>query len=147
VLSAREALSVLRSIGAAELAWLALGVLCVVAARFALRGVAQAPGGPAVLRMLLGAALALLLVVRLHAWFAAGQLSPAVRAELARASLLAPRLAVVCAPDGVRDFVPALSGRPAGEPGVWVPPPYAEEWRSRARRPCTAWLEEEASVR
>jgi len=43
--------------------------------------------------------------------------------------------------DDVRDFIPALIGRRAGEPGVWVPAAYSEEWARRAAWPCDTALE------
>jgi hypothetical protein len=140
-LSTDEALAVLGSIRPAELLWLALGLLCMAVAPIALR---PARGRA---RPVLAVAAAALLVARLAAWFAAGQLAPGVRAGLGNVSALVPQLAAVCAPDGVRDFVPALAGRRAGEPGIWVPPLHAEEWERRERRPCAATLESEGPLR
>jgi len=82
-----------------------------------------------------------LLVVRVHGWIVSGQLPAPVRAALVRLSVETDPLEVVCAPEGVRDWVPALAGREAGEPGPWIPPVYADEWVRRARRPCATRLE------
>jgi hypothetical protein len=70
-----------------------------------------------------------------------GHLPTPVRAALLRVATETGPLAVVCAPEGVRDWVPALAGRAAGEPGPWIPPVYADEWALRSRRPCNARLE------
>ena len=84
---------------------------------------------------LVTAALALvataLLVARVHGWIASGQLPPPVRVALLRVAAETDPLQVVCAPEGPRDWVPALAGRAAGEPGPWVPPVYGEEWALR----------------
>ena len=64
-----------------------------------------------------------------------------MRAALVRLSVETDPLEVVCAPEGARDWVPALAGREAGEPGPWIPPVYADEWAGRVRRPCAARLE------
>ncbi len=84
---------------------------------------------------------ALLLVARVHGWFASGQLSEPSRAALSRAAQVTTPLAVICAGEGVRDFVPALAGRRAGEPGVWIPWVHADEWARRERRACDVRLE------
>ena len=78
-----------------------------------------------------------LLVVRLHGWVAAGQLPAPVRAALARAGSERAPLTPLCAPAGLRDLVPALAARPAGEPGLWMPPVYSEEWARRPHRLCS----------
>jgi hypothetical protein len=82
-----------------------------------------------------------LLVARVHGWIASGQLPPPVRVALLRVAAETDPLQVVCAPDGSRDWVPALAGRAAGEPGPWVPPVYGEEWALRPRRRCSARLD------
>jgi len=86
-------------------------------------------------------AAALLLGIRVHGWFRAGELRADVRAALARAAGRVPPLSAICAGDDVRDFIPALIGRRAGEPGVWVPAAYSEEWARRAAWPCDTALE------
>ncbi len=93
--------------------------------------------------MALAAALAaaLLLGIRVHGWFRAGELRADVRAALARAAERVPPLSAICAGDDVRDFIPALIGRRAGEPGVWVPVAYSEEWARRDAWPCDTALE------
>jgi hypothetical protein len=85
---------------------------------------------------------AALLVARVHGWIASGQLSPDTREALARAAAGTSPLDAVCAPEGVRAWVPALAGREAGEPGPWIPPVYADEWAARTPRPCAVRLEE-----
>ncbi|HEX9187478.1 MAG TPA: hypothetical protein VGB87_10420, partial [Vicinamibacteria bacterium] len=87
------------------------------------------------------AAGSLLLLARVSGWVSAGQLPAPTREAMARAAAATSPLEVVCAPDGVRDFVPALAGRAPGEPGPWIPPVYADEWARRAPRPCRARLE------
>ena len=82
-----------------------------------------------------------LLVARVHGWIASGQLPPPVRVALLRVAAETDPLQVVCAPEGSRDWVPALAGRAAGEPGPWVPPVYGEEWALRPRRRCGARLD------
>ncbi len=84
---------------------------------------------------------AALLVARVHGWVASGQLPAPVRAGLLRAATETDPLEALCAPEGARDWVPALAGREAGEPGPWIPPVYADEWARRPRRPCGARLE------
>ncbi len=138
-LSAGEALTVLRSVRPGELPAAALGLLLAAAAAPGL-GRLAGPLSPA--RRLAACALALvgsaLLVVRLHGWIAAGQLPAATREGLVRTGDVTGPLAVVCAPEGARDWVPALAGRAAGEPGPWIPPAYADEWSRRPFRPCSA---------
>ena len=90
---------------------------------------------------------AALLVVRVHGWVASGQLPALTREALARAAAGTRPLDALCAPEGVGDWVPALAGRAAGEPGPWVPPVYADEWAARSPRPCTSPLEELGSSR
>jgi hypothetical protein len=89
----------------------------------------------------LAAVAAALLVARVHGWVASGQLPAPVQAALTRVSSEAGPLDAVCAPEGVRDWVPALAGHEAGEPGPWVPPVYADEWARRPRHTCAARLE------
>jgi hypothetical protein len=68
-----------------------------------------------------------------HGWFASGQLSEATRAALARAAAVTRPLDAICASDTARDFVPALAGRRAGEPGVWIPVVSADVGGGRER--------------
>jgi hypothetical protein len=82
-----------------------------------------------------------LLVARVHGWIASGQLSAPARAALVRVAAETGPLESVCAAEPVRDWVPALAGRAAGEPGPWIPPVYADEWALRPRRPCNIRLE------
>lgn len=130
--SAGELGAVLASAGASDAAWLVRGLLVLVAGVLAaaplerrrpVAAVAAAVGAAAVF------------VVRVHVWMAAGQVPAAGRAALERAAG-GPRLEAVCAPDGLRDWVPAIAGRPAGEPGPWIPPAYRDEWRARPRTSC-----------
>lgn len=142
-LSLGEAAAILRETRADELAWFGCWVLAAWLAAIAARAILQRRWCPAV-RVGLSLATGLLLVVRVHAWFAAGQLGAETRAALAAAAARVPPLEAICAGDGVRDFVPALAGRRAGEPGVWVPPVYSQEWASRERVPCSTTLEKGA---
>jgi hypothetical protein len=145
-LSAREGVALARAVRPGELAALAIGLALAASLPLALVPLAEprsragrlARAGLAVL----GAAL---LVARLHGWVGSGQLSPHQREALARASIETRPLEVLCAPEALRNWVPALAGRAAGPPGPWVPPVYAEEWAARIARPCGARLEESAS--
>ena len=142
-MSAREALAIATAGRAHELVPFAFGLLLLALAPLAF---VQAAGrrSSAARAAVAGASMlaALLLVVRVHGWFAAGQLSERTRAALARAAEVTTPLDSICAGEGVRDFVPALAGRRAGEPGVWIPWVYADEWARRERRPCRARLED-----
>lgn len=140
-LSLREAAAVGLSLRLAELPALAIGLLGaslgpVVAVRLAPAGSRRAGA----LAGALFAVSAVLLVVRVHRWVAQGQLDPPTRAALARAAAGSP-VTPLCAPPDVLSWVPALAGRPAGEPGPWIPPVYADEWRLRPRRVCRDRLE------
>jgi hypothetical protein len=141
--SAREALAIATAGRAHELVPFAFGLLLLALAPLAF---AQAAGrrSSAARAAVAGAAVlaALLLVVRVHGWFGAGQLSESTRAALARAAEVTTPLDAICAGEGARDFVPALAGRRAGEPGVWIPRVYADEWARRERRPCRTRLED-----
>ena len=90
---------------------------------------------------------AALLVVRVHGWVASGQLPALTCDALARAAAATRPLDALCAPEGPRDWVPALAGREAGEPGPWIPTVYADEWAARTPRPCGARLEDFVSSR
>jgi len=79
-----------------------------------------------------------LLVLRVHAWIAAGQLPPATLSALADAALRTGPLDAVCAPDGVRDWVPALVARAPGDPGPWIPAVYTDAWARRTTSRCAA---------
>jgi hypothetical protein len=147
-LSAAEVSDVVRSTRAAEVLWLALGILGAILPVLALQGpLGGRLGSGRVARPAIAVAAAVILLVRLCAWVGAGQLAPPVRAGLRSAATIVPPLSALCAPDGIRDFVPALAGRPAGEPGVWVPPPDADEWARRARVACGFTLGSDGSVR
>ena len=142
-LSGGELVAVLRSVRPGELPAAVLGLGLAAAAAPGLVRLAG-PLSPARRRaaralLLVGSAL---LVVRLHGWIASGQLPAATRDALARAEAETGPLAVVCAPEATRDWVPALAGRAAGNPGSWIPPAYAEEWSGRPIRPCLFRLEE-----
>jgi hypothetical protein len=140
-LAPREAAAIAVSGRASELAFAACGVLLMALAPRAVASVlgSRSRGArPAVAAI--ATAAAIVLVVRVHAWFAAGVLPAPTRAALARAGAATPPLATICAPSDARDFVPALAGRRAGEPGVWIPALYAEEWEKRERRSCDVQL-------
>ena len=140
-LSAREAAAIAVSARASTLLLFACSVLLAglapraVASVIAARPRAARPAAAAI-----GVVAAVLVVVRVHAWFAGGVLPEPTRAALARAAASTPTLAAICAPSRERDFVPALAGRRAGEPGVWIPALYAEEWARRERRSCDIQL-------
>jgi hypothetical protein len=84
---------------------------------------------------------AAVVLVRVDTWIARGQLPAHTQAAIAHAGAATGALEVVCAPEGARDWIPALAGRQAGEPGPWIPPVYREEWAQRPRRPCSVRLE------
>jgi hypothetical protein len=144
-LSLGEAAAILRAARAGELAWFGFWVLgawlAPIAARTLLRDRSR------LVRSGVAFVALLLLLVRVHGWFAAGQLDAETRAALAAAAVRVPPLEAICARDDVRDFVPALAGRRAGEPGAWVPPVYSEEWASRKPVPCSTTLENRGRVR
>jgi hypothetical protein len=141
-LSLREAQAILLSVRPDELLPAALGlVLAAFAPLLFLRLAARPPRGGRLVTAVLATVATVLLVARVHGWIASGHLPATVRAALLRVATETRPLQSVCAPDGVRDFVPALAGRGAGEPGPWIPPVYADEWRLRSRRPCDLRLE------
>jgi hypothetical protein len=142
-LSLREAGGILLSVRPGELLPFAAAFVLVAFAPFLF--LPRLPEAPSRRRRLATVALAAvgtaLLVARVHGWIASGQLPAPVRAALGRASVETGPLQVMCSPEGARDWVPALAGRAAGEPGPWIPPVYAEEWRARPRRGCSTRLE------
>ena len=142
-ISAREALSVATGISAwaHQLPPFALGLVLAALAPLGLLQAAPRRAGAARAAAGLAGLAALLLVVRVHGWFASGQLGETTRAALARAAAVTRPLDAICAGERERDFVPALAGRRAGEPGVWIPAVYADEWGRRERKPCRARLE------
>ncbi len=142
-LSFGEAQSALRSVRASELLWFAFGVLCASLAplAFRARGARRVSSSGRRAQVSMALAAALLLGIRVHGWFGTAQLRADVRAALARAAERVPPLSAICAGDDVRDFIPALIGRRAGEPGVWVPVTYSEEWARRDAWPCDTALE------
>jgi len=141
-LSLREAEGILLSVRPHELLPFALGLVLAAFAPLLFLRLAE-PRSRA--GRLVTAALALvataLLVARVHGWIASGQLPPPVRVALLRVAAETDPLQVVCAPEGARDWVPALAGRAAGEPGPWIPPVYGDEWVLRPRRRCGARLD------
>jgi hypothetical protein len=136
-LSPHEAAAIARSPRLLELATFGLGALCVGLAPLALRRRGSPCGR---LRCGLALAAVLLLVLRVHGWFAAGQLRPETLSALELVAERTPSLTVVCAPEGIRDFVPALAGRRAGGRGAWVPPVYSDEWARAEHPPCAVDL-------
>jgi len=140
-LSAREAAAIGSSLRLGELPAFAMGLLGATLGAFVAARLAPARSRRlGILAAAAAAVSALLLVVRVHWWVAEGQLDAPTRAALARArsgSTVEP----LCAPQGVLHWVPALGGRPAGEPGPWIPSVYADEWRLRPRRVCRDRLE------
>jgi hypothetical protein len=141
-LSFHEAEHILVSVRPAELLPFALGLVLAAFGPLLFLRLAERPsrGGRVVVAALATVATVLLLA-RVHGWVASGHLSTPMRAALLRVATETGPLAVVCAPKGVRDWVPALAKRAAGEPGPWIPPVYADEWALRSRRPCNARLE------
>jgi hypothetical protein len=141
-LSLPEALAILTTWRPRELPPLALGLLLGAFAPLAFARAAEHPSraARAAFTAVDGLA-ALLLVARVHGWFGSGQLDAQALAALTRASQVAAPLESVCAADGERDFVPALAGRRAGEPGPWIPTVYADEWARREPRACDRSLE------
>jgi len=141
-LSRHEAAAVVLAIRSGDLPPFALGLVVAALGPLAFLRLAEprSAGGrlAAAAVALVGAAL---LVARVHGWMASGQMPAPPRVALARAAAATSPLQVVCAPEGARDWVPALAGRAAGEPGPWIPRVYAEEWAGRTRRPCSVRLE------
>jgi len=147
-LSSREAMALGRSVRLGELLALALGLALAAAAPLALVRLAEPRSLAGRLATAgLAAVGAALLIARVHGWVASGQLPAPTRDALARAAAGANPLNTLCAPEGVREWVPALAGRAAGERGPWVPPVYADEWAARPPRPCSSRLEDFVSAR
>ena len=142
-LSPGEVMAIARSVRPGELLTLAVGLALAAFFPLALVWLAE-PRSRASRLATAGLAVvgAALLVARVHGWIASGQLPPDTREALARAAAETSPLDAVCAPEGAREWVPALAGREAGEPGPWIPPVYADEWAARTPRPCAARLEE-----
>jgi len=147
-LSLREGLALARAVRPRELLAHAIGLAVAVFVPLALVRLA-APRSRAGRLAAIGLAVvgAAVLVARVHGWVGSGQLPPDTRDALARAAARTSPLDALCAPEGVRDWVSALAGREAGEPGPWIPPVYADEWAARTPRPCKARLEEFISSR
>jgi hypothetical protein len=141
-LSLREVQAILLSLRPDEFLPFALGVFLLAFAPLPFLRLAdpRSRGGHLVTAAL-AAVGTLLLVLRVHGWIASGQLPGPARAALLRVAAETDPLQSVCAPEGARDWVPALAGRAAGEPGPWIPPVYAEEWARRPRRPCGTRLD------
>jgi hypothetical protein len=140
-LSRHEAATVVLAIRPGDLAVFAVGLVVAALAPLAFLRLARPCSREGRLAAAAVAVVgAVLLVARVHAWIASGQLPAPTRAALARAAATTNPLEAVCAPDGVRDWVPALAGRAAGEPGPWIPSVYADEWAGRTRRPCASGL-------
>jgi len=147
-LSSREAMALGRSVRLGELLALALGLALAAAAPLALVRLTEPRSLAGRLATAgLAAVGAVLLIARVHGWVASGQLPAPTRDALARAAAGANPLNTLCAPEGVREWVPALAGRAAGERGPWVPPVYADEWAARPPRPCSSRLEDFVSAR
>ena len=132
-LSPAELAGALRALAPADAAWSGAGLMAVVFAPLAVAPFARADRRLAAAVALVAGAL---LVVRVHGWMAAGQLPAADLAALQRAGRESTPFEPLCAAAGVRDWVPAVGGRPAGDPGPWVPAVYRDEWERRATRAC-----------
>ena len=142
-LSLREGVALARAVRPGELLSLAIGLAAAASFPLALVRLAEPRSRAGRLATAgLAAVGAALLVARVHGWVASGQLPPDTRAALARAATETKPLDALCASEGVRDWVPALAGREAGEPGPWIPPVYADEWAARTPRACGVRLEE-----
>jgi hypothetical protein len=142
-LSVREALALAAVDRWRELPSFVLGFLLSALAPLAFVGVAESRSRTTRAALAGAAALtALLLVVRVHGWIAAGQIGEGLRRALAHAAQATGPLATICAGETVRDLVPALAGRGAGEPGVWIPTVYADEWTRADPRPCAIELDD-----
>jgi hypothetical protein len=141
-LSPHEAATIVLAVRPGGLLPFALGLVAAALAPLAFLRLAEprSPGGrlAAAAVAVVGAAL---LAARVHGWVASGQVPAPTRAALTLAAAATGPLEAVCAPEGARDWVPALAGRAAGEPGPWIPGVYADEWAARIRRPCSARLE------
>ncbi|MGE5127803.1 MAG: hypothetical protein ACM3PV_16030 [Betaproteobacteria bacterium] len=138
-LSAREAVAIAASVTPAE--WLASALALLLLGLAS--ALARLAGARRPLWRGIGWAAALasgaLFVARVHGWMASGELPAATRAALARVAVATGPLEAVCAEAGVRDWLPAVSGRAPGEP-PWIPGVYAEEWSRRLPRACTVRL-------
>jgi hypothetical protein len=140
-LSIREATAAVQSVRLSEVLWFAAAVLCASLAPLALReGGRFRVRGTRSAYQAIALAAAVILGIRVHAWFRAGELRGDVRAALADAAARAAPLAAICADDSVLDFIPALAGRRAGGRGVWVPQEYSEEWALAERWACDTTL-------
>jgi hypothetical protein len=141
-ISLREAMATALAVRPGELLAFALGVALAASFPLALLRLAEArsrAGRLATVALaLVGTAL---LLARVDGWVASGQLPARTREALARAAAATSSLDALCAPGEARDWVPALAGRAAADPGPWIPRVYADEWAARAARPCEASLE------
>lgn len=133
-LSSSEALDLVRSVRAHELAALASFPLATIAVLFAFSR-RQGSARWSAARVAAFTAASLLLGVRLAGFFASGTLDADTRARLAAAAR-GPLLAAVCVREGASHFVPALAGRRAGGEKLLVPPVYAEEWTRQPAPAC-----------
>jgi hypothetical protein len=140
-LSLREAESILLSVTPGDLLPFALGLVLAALAPLLFLRLSEHSRGARAATVAVATIATALLVARVHGWIESGQLPLPVRAALARVAGETGALESVCAPEGARDWVPALAGRAAGEPGPWIPPVYADEWSRRLRRRCGARLE------
>ena len=140
-LSLREAEGILLSVHPPDLLPLAFGLVLAAFAPLLFVRLATGSRGSRAATAALATVGTALLVARVHGWIASGQLPAPVHAALLRVATETAPLQPVCAPEGARDWVPALAGRAAGEPGPWVPPVYTEEWSRRPRRRCEVRLE------
>jgi len=147
-LSPHEVVVLAWAVRPGELLELTVGLALAAAAPLALARLAEPRSRAGRLATAgLAAVGAALLVARVHGWIASGQLPARTRDALARAAVEAHPLDALCASEGAREWVPALAGRAAGEPGPWIPPVYADEWAARSPRPCKSRLEELVSSR
>jgi hypothetical protein len=145
-LSWPEAVSIFTSLDPRELAVFTMGPAAVVLATFLATRLARPHARARVVALALLAVSAAILLLRVHAAPAPGQLAPATLRALARLAGEGRPLQAVCAPEGLADWVPALAGRPtglarAGDGRPWVPPVFRDESRARPPRPCSTRLD------
>jgi len=145
-LSVDEALGVLGSPRTHEVVDLLSGLMLVPLVALLARGFPQGTRLSRVVMVGLVTTVAVVVLVRTHGWIASGQLAPESRRALSRLARTPRPLEVVCAPESLVDWVPALAGRPAGGVGVgaprpWVPRALREELAQSPVPPCTKKLD------
>jgi hypothetical protein len=141
-LSARELRAIL-SFPARELAAFLGGCLALLLGAVLARRLAQERERLALAGCLFAGAL---LVAPTHTRIRDAQLPVAGEQALARLAAASGPLDALCAPAPLLDWVPALVGRAAGEPGPWIPAVYQDEWAARVPRRCQVSLADRQSA-